>query len=37
LLVMILPDTYRREDLDTICPPQVFHSLEELEFISSNP
>jgi len=34
LLVMIVPDTYRREDLDTICPPRVFHS-SELEFMSS--
>jgi len=34
LLVMIVPETYRREDLDTICPPWVFHS-SELEFMSS--
>ena len=34
LLVMIVPDTYQREDSDTICPPQVFHS-SELEFSSS--
>jgi hypothetical protein len=34
LLVMIVPDTYRREDSVTICPPPVFHSWE-LEFMSS--
>ena len=34
LLVMIVLDTYQREDLDTICPLQVFHSWE-LEFMSS--
>ena len=34
LLVMMVPDTYLREDSDTICPPQVYHSTE-LEFMSS--
>jgi hypothetical protein len=34
LLVMIVPDAYRGEDLDTICPPLVLHS-SELEFMSS--
>jgi hypothetical protein len=31
---MIVPDTYWREDLNGICPLQVFHS-SELEFMSS--
>jgi hypothetical protein len=34
LLVMIVPDAYRGEDLDTICPLLVLHS-SELEFMSS--
>jgi len=34
LLVMIVPDTYWKEDLDTICPLLVFHS-SELEFMPS--
>jgi hypothetical protein len=34
LLALIVPDTYLREDSDSICPPEVYHNWE-LETMSS--